>query len=79
MMGPLVLGGNVQVQVPDVVTPVTTVVAVVRLLNAWLAAGGALYCCVGGCRRQPHCPSWAGWPAGQLHWVRGGGRARRCR
>ena len=45
MMGPLVLGGNVLVQVPDVVTFVMT--AVVGLMNDWLAVGGPVLLCGG--------------------------------
>ena len=47
MMGPLVLGGDGQVHVPDVLTSVTTVVAVVGLLDAGLAAGGPVLLCGG--------------------------------
>ena len=47
MMEPLALGGNVLVQVPDVVTSVVTVVAVLGLMNDWLAARGPVLLCGG--------------------------------
>ena len=46
-MGPLVLGSDMLVQVPDVVTPVSAVVAIVSLLDAGLAAGGPVLLCGG--------------------------------
>ena len=46
-MGPLVLGSDMLVQVPDVITPVSAVVAIVSLLDAGLAAGGPVLLCGG--------------------------------
>ena len=75
-MGPLVLGSDMLVQVPDVITPVSAVVAIVSLLDAGLAAGGPVLLYGGlqmeGEEGRQGSSLTGGRPGGSHTWVRMG-------
>jgi hypothetical protein len=88
VVGALVLGGDVLIQIPPVITAVTAIIAREKLLAAWLGVV-PLACWVGGCRWRERRDSRAGATLGEgwvvAHWGwaatlgEGWGRAWGCR